>query len=127
MARALKQFVVYAVVIVTALINAGLAAAFTADAANDGSPEGTPPATFQTLAPETPDQDKPDADTGAISCDGLCVGTTVPCGAACPLITATAATTAGLSPYDLLRFPVTARFSRGLEHDLDPGPPKTGV
>lgn len=127
MARVLKQFVVYAVVVVVALINAGMASAFPMEAAGGWLQESTPPAMAQTLALETADRQEADADSRGPSCDGLCVATAVPCGAACPLITAPATTTAGLSLYDLLKFPVAARFSRGLELDLDPGPPKAGV
>ncbi|WP_421708472.1 hypothetical protein [Algihabitans sp.] len=130
MARALQQVIVYAIVVVTALINAGVAGAFTTAVA-DGPFQSSYPAAIQTLATEMQDLDGsgPDsrADRGGTACDGLCAVTVVPCGAACSLIAATAAKTAGLSIYGLLKFPVTARFSRGLDHDLDPGPPKTGA
>ena len=125
MARALQHVIVYTIVVVTALINAGVAGAFTTGVA-DGPFQSPYPAAIQTLALEAPDPD-PSADRGGISCDGLCAVTVVPCGAACSLIAATDAKTAGLSIYGLLRFPVTARFLRGLDHDLDPGPPKTGA
>ena len=127
MARNLKQVVVYAVVILTALINAGVAGAFISAEAESEVSESPRSATTQGFDLEIPAPENSDANSGIAFCDGLCVVTTVPCGAACSLIGPATAMASGLSLYSLLKFPVTARLSKGLEHTLDPHPPKTGA
>ena len=127
MARNLKQFVVYAIVIVTALVNAGVAGAFASTEAGARLLESPLSATVQGFDLEISNRANSDPDTGVAFCDGLCVVTTVPCGAACPLIGPPSAQASGLSLYSLLKFPLTARLPAGLEHNLDPHPPKTGA
>lgn len=127
MARNLKQFVIYVIVIVTALVNAGVAGAFAPTEAGVRLLEAPISATVQGFDLEILNQENSQADTGIVFCDGLCVVTTVPCGAACPLMGPATATANGLSLYSLLKFPLTARLYTGLEHNLDPHPPKTGA
>ena len=124
MASSFKQVVVYTVVILTVLINTGVAGAFTSPEAESEVSRSLRSATVQGFDLEIPN---PDATSSIAFCDGLCVVTTVPCGAACPLMGPATATASGLSLYSLLKFPVTARLSKGLEHNLDPHPPKTGA
>ncbi|WP_375594435.1 hypothetical protein ABWI00_20670 [Algihabitans albus] len=127
MASSFKQVVVYAVVILTVLINAGVAGAFTSPEAESEVSDSPRSATVQDFDLEIPAPENSDATSSIAFCDGLCVVTTVPCGAACPLMGPATATASGLSLYSLLKFPLTARLSKGLEHNLDPHPPKTGA